>query len=295
MTHSEIPSWSAPASESMGLLYRDLQPIEVYVEDSNSEAFYLELTNRMIGDKNSIKKVIPLHGRSHVLRMCDEYQGEHPAIFLIDGDLDLLFGGRVIGKTNLYQLRAYCIENYLFCFEAARELIVEGSGIVLRENALVEDEWQEFLAPIEGELKELFVVFGAARLAKPELKTVSHGLSSILTQRTRAAGPTLDIDKISDLKNRISQECLQKVGEERWVEILAEIRARVSDLEAIDVISGKDFLLPLLSYLIRSKGCGGMTVPSLMFKLAKYCSLTRLDELKHALHEVLAGNSFVSQ
>ncbi|SDU17735.1 DUF4435 domain-containing protein [Pseudomonas moraviensis] len=295
MQLDEIPSWSATASESIGLLYRELQPIEVYVEDSNSEAFYLELLNRMMVDEQKIKKIIPLHGRDHVLKNCSEYDGGSPALFLIDGDLDLLLAEREQGYTNLFQLSAYCIENYLFCANAARELIVQGSGVIKREDALPEHEWTSFFDPVYLELKNLFVVFAAARKAKPDLKTVAHGLGAIVSQHSKTTGPVVDLDKIQILIENISSQCINEVGQQRWDQLIQEVNEFSETLDFTDVVSGKDFLIPLMTFLIRSKVTGSMTTASLMFKLAKYCSLDRLEDLKKALHLILSGSTFVSQ
>jgi len=293
MSLDGIPAWSAAASESLGLLYRQLQPIEVYVEDSNSEAFYLELLNRMLAEGQKIKKVIPLHGRAHVLKSSADYQGDVPALFLIDGDLDILFGQREQGYTNLFQLKAYCIENYLFCSNAARELIVEGSGIIRRDEALSLQEWESHFEPMHPELKELFIVFAAARKAKSSLKTVANGVASIITN-SRREGPRFDIDKLVALKSKISDECIQEVGREEWDAIIDGVRQFAKDLHSVDVVSGKDFLVPLLAFFVRSKVEGSMTTESFMFKLAKYCSLHRLEGLKSALRSVLAGATFTS-
>ncbi|MFK3907884.1 DUF4435 domain-containing protein [Pseudomonas monteilii] len=293
MLSNGIPAWSPSASESIGLLYRDLQPLEVYVEDSNSEPFYLELLNRMLSGGQSIKKVVPLHGRSHVLKSCSDYQGDFPAIFLIDGDLNMFFGEREKGYKNLFQLKAYCIENYLFCSDAARELIVEGSGLLRRQDALSAKEWNDHFKPVHSELKELFITFAAARKAKPDLKTVAHGAASVVTN-SRRKGPQFDFEKVSNLRHSIVEECSKEVGRKEWEEIVKEVRLTVADLNSIDLVSGKDFLLPLMAFFIRSKVEGSMTNHSLMFKLAKYCSLQRLEDLKVALLSVLAGNVFIS-
>ncbi|MFJ3523573.1 DUF4435 domain-containing protein [Pseudomonas sp. NPDC090203] len=294
MSIETLPSWSASASESIGLLYRELQPVEVYVEDSNSEAFYLELLNRMIEGDKKIRKVIPLHGRSHVLKVCTDYTDTSPALFLVDGDLDILMGVRQKGYRNLFQLKRYCIENYLFCSTAARELIVEGSGVVLRDDALSEQEWGDYFGPIQVPLKELFITFAAAREIKPDLKTVSHGLDSVITQKTRAAGPKVDGEKVEALKNAIADACVQEYGEAAWEAALRLVRENSENLPPIDVISGKDYLLPLLTFFIRAKGCGTMSTPSLMFKLAKYCSLEQLGDLSTALNDVRQGRNFLS-
>lgn len=293
MSQDGVPTWSASASESLGLLYRELQPVEVYVEDSNSEAFYLELLNRMLAEGQKIKKIIPLHGRAHVLKNSADYQGDSPALFLIDGDLDVLFGQREQGYTNLFQLKAYCIENYLFCCEAARELIVEGSGVVRREDALPLQEWEAYFEPMHPELKELFIIFAAARKAKSELKTVANGVASIITN-SKGVGPRFDINKLIALKDKISDECIERVGQEEWASIVDVIRQFARDLNPVDVVSGKDFLIPLLTFFVRSKVEGSMTTESFMFKLAKYCSLQRLEDLNTALRSVMAGRTFTS-
>ncbi|VVP90239.1 hypothetical protein PS918_03161 [Pseudomonas fluorescens] len=293
MSGASILTWSSAASKSIGLLYRQLQPIEVYVEDSNSEAFYFELLNRMIEGEKKIRKIIPLNGRTNVLNFCEDFDHSTPALFIIDGDLDLFWGVREVGKTNLFQHRAYCIENYLICKDAAVELIVESSGTVLREQALTDLEWHEALASVDA-LKNLFVTFAAARVAYPELKTVSHGHSSIITQKVRKKPPVVDVEKIAILEESIKQACIGQVGENEWRRIRGEVELKSAQIDALDGVSGKDFLLPILDHFIRSKGCASVNTESLMFKLAKYCRLERLADLKRCLLEVMEGKNFIS-
>lgn len=290
---SDIPSWSMPASESLGILYRDLQPIEVYVEDSNSEAFYLELLNRLLGTDRVIKKVIPLHGRAHVIKNCQEYEMDSPALFIIDGDLDLHFGRRVDGLNNLFQLDAYCIENFLVCIDATRELIVEGSGTALRNETLSQAEWERFFNPILELFRELFVFFAAANKVAPQHKTVGNGLNDLITNYPKPRGPEVDPQKIRKLISDTEKLCIGEVGFEAWNEVLQEVRDKAKSLQAIDGVSGKHYLLPVLTFFIRSKCCGSMTLPSLMFKLAKYCNLRRLDGLKTALEVVMSGRVYI--
>jgi hypothetical protein len=293
MSGISILSWSSAASKSIGLLYRQLQPIEVYVEDSNSEVFYFELLNRMMEGEKKIHKIIPLNGRKNVLDFCGDFDHSTRALFIIDGDLDLFLGLRVEGKINLFQHRAYCIENYLICKDAAIELIVEASGTVLREQALTDLEWREALASVDA-LKHLFVTFAAARVAYPELKTVSHGHSSVITQQGRKKPPAVDVEKIKNLEESIKQACIGQVGEIEWRKIRGEVEVKSAEIEAVDGVSGKDFLLPILDHFIRSKGCATVNTESLMFKLAKYCKLDRLADLKRSLLEVMEGKNFIS-
>lgn len=293
MSGVSVLSWSSAASKSIGLLYRELQSIEVYVEDSNSEAFYFELLNRMIEGDKKIRKIIPLHGRKNVIDHCESFDHRTPALFIIDGDLDLFLNLRERGKTNLFQHKAYCIENYLICKDAAVELIVESSGTLLREDALTDVEWNSALSSIEA-LKSLFVTFAAAKVAYPELKTVSHGHMSVITQRVRKRPPEVDIQKVKDLEESIKQDCIGKVGEDQWVIIRKQVEINAERIHPIDGVSGKDFLLPILDHFVRSKGCGTTNTESLMFKLAKYCKLDRLSELRTSLLDVMGGKNFLS-
>lgn len=289
-----VPVWPPSALESVGLLYRPLQDLEVYVEDKDSEVFYLELLGRLIPSGKKIKKIIPLNGRGNVVDLCKRYNDPSPALFLIDGDLDLTLKVREVGLKNLFQLKSYCIENYLFCLAGSREIIVETSGKVLPEKALTAEEWESFFNYVNEPLRELFLVFAAARVLAPTLKTVSLGYSSISTQKVRKRGPEPDLAKISSVIEAIKVQSLQFTNEEIWLSTIEQIRENAKDIQTIDMVSGKDFLLPMLDMFIRSKGGSTASTESLMFRLARHCSINRLEELGAALQSVLDGDVIFS-
>ncbi|NSX08534.1 DUF4435 domain-containing protein [Pseudomonas lini] len=289
-----VPVWPPSALESVGLLYRPLQDLEVYVEDKDSEVFYLELLGRLIPSGKRIKKIIPLNGRGNVVDLCKRYNDPSPALFLIDGDLDLTLKIREIGLKNLFQLKSYCIENYLFCLIGSREIIVETSGKILPEKALTTEEWETFFNYVSEPLRELFLVFAAARVLAPTLKTVSLGYPSISTQKIRKRGPEPDLVKIFSVIEAIKIQSLQFTSEEIWLSTIEQIRENAKDIQTIDMVSGKDFLLPMLDMFIRSKGGSTASTESLMFRLARHCSLNRLNELGAALQSVLDGDVIFS-
>lgn len=289
-----VPVWPPSALESVGLLYRPLQDLEVYVEDKDSEVFYLELLGRLMPNGKKIKKVIPLNGRSNVVDFCNRYSDPSPALFLIDGDLDLILNVREVGLKNLFQLRSYCIENYLFCLTGSREIIVESSGKILPEKALPTEEWEAFFNNVSEPLRELFLVFAAARVLAPTLKTVSLGYASISTQKMRKRGLEPDLTKISSVSEAIKKQSLQFATEEVWDSTIEQLRETAKDIQTIDMVSGKDFLLPMLDMFIRSKGGNTVSTESLMFRLARHCSVNRLEELGVALRAVLDGDVIFS-
>ncbi len=67
----KAPNWSFSARKSLGLHYRDLQDVEIYVEDIGSEALYTKLFTRAARDQVRIRKIIPLNGRENV---SDQYR-----------------------------------------------------------------------------------------------------------------------------------------------------------------------------------------------------------------------------
>ncbi|WP_432669369.1 DUF4435 domain-containing protein [Pseudomonas umsongensis] len=294
MMSSGVPVWPASALESVGLLYRPLQDIEIYVEDKDSEVFYLELLSRLMPKGRKIKKVIPLNGRENVVDLCKRYKDPSPALFLIDGDLDLTLRIREAGIRNLFQLKSYCIENYLFCLYGSREIIVETSGKITRDKAITKAEWSVFFESVADDLRELFLVFATARVLAPSLKTVSLGYSSISTQKTRKKGREPDLVKISEVIESIRTESLKFTDQITWDLTLKKIRKDARDIQTIDMVSGKDFLLPMLDMYIRSKGGNTVSTDSLMFRLARHCSVDRLSELGDALQSILKGGTVVS-
>lgn len=289
-----VPVWPSSALESVGLLYRPLQDLEVYVEDKDSEVFYLELLGRLIPNGKKIKKVIPLNGRGNVVELCKRYNDPSPALFLIDGDLDLILKVREVGLKNLFQLKSYCIENYLFCLAGSRQIIVESSGKIMPDKALTSEEWEAFFNYASDPLRELFLVFATARLLAPTLKTVSLGYQSISTQKVRKRGPEPDLAKIAQLAEEIKNQSLQFTTEAIWLSTIEQIRENSKDLHTIDMVSGKDFLLPMLDMFIRYKGGNSASTESLMFRLARHCSTNRLEELGVALQTVLDGDIIIS-
>jgi hypothetical protein len=289
-----VLSWPTKALSSIGLLYQDLQDITVYVEDKNSEAFYLELLNRLIEKDYVIKKVIPLEGRENVTRHCKKTTNHKRKLFIIDGDLDLLLDSREKGLTNLFQHNVYCIENYLFCKDATRELIVESSGKLLRDDILADTEWEVFLSELSP-LLDLFVYLSTARKLCPTLKNVSHGFHSVSTKSEKRKRPKIDGEKIENLKEEIKTECISRVGEDNWERMLIRVYSNQGAYDFTDIVSGKDFLLPALLHFSKNQGLDAtVKKESFMFRLSKYCNLDKLNKLKDCLNSVANGKDFIS-
>ena len=285
------PAFPARALPSKGVFYRPLQDIDVYVEDEGSEAFYTELLKRLLPEGARIATVIPLRGRKNVVDTATSYSAERPAIFLIDGDLQWVAGLSLPSAPQLYVHPCYCVENYLFCEKAMVEIAVENSGSLSRDDAARELDWAELRTQLENHLVPLFVEFAVAFTLCPDIKTVSRGIGSILRDARRGSPPEIDFDKVNDVRNSIRSSILSRVSEDDYNHTRTTVAERVRVLsDPLDVVSGKDYLVPV--QMFEASRTGGQKVQrrSFVFRLARHCHLHKLDSLRERILDILQPN-----
>lgn len=284
-----FPSFPQRSLTSQGVLYRPLQDVEIYVEDEGSEVFYHELLSRLVGPEIRIYKVIPLRGRKNVLLECEAHEGEHPALFIIDGDLSWVSGEPQPNHPDLFVNPCYCIENYLICEQAMLEVAYESNGKLPRETVEKALDWPSVVAEAKDSLVGLFCEFAAAHLLAPTVKTTAYGLNSICTQLQRKKGPALDKTKARELLEKVRAQILAIAEPEVYRSTRENIAARVCSLpDPLDVVSGKDFLLPLAMFSIRRIASGALERDSLALRLAKHCLLHKLEPLRAAIVEIVS-------
>ncbi|ASK78757.1 hypothetical protein CF386_06990 [Paraphotobacterium marinum] len=292
----EIPKRSDAANQSVGLFYRDLQDIEIYVEDVNAEAIYTELLTRATGGRVKIKKVISLAGRENVVEMCQQYKEEFPALFIIDGDLDLLLDEREGPFARLFQHRLYCLENYLFCQNASAELLRDSSGRLLKHKAVDLLEWDNFTANITPTLLELFKVYAVSwkALEEDRIKTVSRRYHTMCTQQRNPSRWDLCSTKVQIVIDEIKDRVLNVITQERYQEIYDSVSGTIASLASpLCAISGKDYLLKALREYLELKGAKYSCDDGFKFKLARYCDIEPLAELSNAIiYTVNEGSYF---
>src|SRR5690348_11218246 len=125
--------WPVRATAAIKKLFEPLQDIDVYVEDSNDEAFYKTLLNRVLQDRVSIARVFGQGGRKAVIEEARKHDhSKRRALFIIDGDLEWVRGICLPKITALHRHDAYCIENLLLGEEALSKILSE--EIVVTES-----------------------------------------------------------------------------------------------------------------------------------------------------------------
>ncbi|MGE0918602.1 DUF4435 domain-containing protein [Trichlorobacter lovleyi] len=284
MLPESLPEIPQRSLTSQGVLYRPLQEIEVFVEDEGSEVFYEELIYRLLDKKHRIVKVFPLRGRLNVISECQNYCDKHPALFIIDGDLSWVAGEPQPNIDRLFVNQCYCIENYLICENAAVEIAFENCGKDSREDIKGKLKWSDTRKAIESPLVELFCEFAIAHKLVPTLKTTSYGFDSVCTQHKKRALPQFDSKKSALLADTIRKAVIAESGATTYQTLRDHVYARISAIQdPLDVVSGKDFLIPLLMFCIKQVVNSNLTRDSFVLRLAKHCSLEKLRGLNSAL------------
>ncbi|TMX55914.1 DUF4435 domain-containing protein [Vibrio rotiferianus] len=287
-----IPSYKQKHMSSIGVLYRQLQDIEIYVEDQDSEVFYMQLFTRLLDGTAKIKKVIPLNGRKNVIDGASNHKDDSPKVYVIDGDLYRnanLFNNEL---ARLYVHNFYCVENALFCVNAAAKIVQESLGNVTIIEAKERLNWDDWLEEITPHLVRLFTLFSAAFKLNPTIKTTSRGFTSIITSCKNKL-PYLDSDKVEAQYNEVLDALREDFSDKEIEEEIESVMAFAED-NGLDIVSGKDFLIPLMCFKIK-EACGvSLTVNSRNFRLASHCDLDKLAPLKEFIKDEIARHKNIA-
>lgn len=282
--------WPERAKAAIKKLFEPLQDIDVYVEDTNDEAFYRTLLNKICKDEVTIARVFSLGGREAVVDAAKKHDHKkRRALFIIDGDLDWVLGVPPPNVIGLHQHGAYCIENLLVCEKALCEILSQ--EIVVTEDVaaeLLKFSW--WVNSIQQPLVELFSAFATARKFAPEEKTVAQGVGVLCTNQGTKVGTHLDVVKVSAALDKALAAAEGKVGKQKARAMYRRTLSRSNKLAfPLHCVSGKDFILPLLDFWLQKHGCR-IKRKSLRMRLAMAGDIKRFTELNNAIASAAIGH-----
>jgi hypothetical protein len=165
--------YSDKAKISYARFYKHFNDITVYIEDKNGRTIYERLLRKMFPDRR-ISRVFSLNGREEVIKEWRKSTFEKGTIYIIDGDLQILFR-RPFTRKGLIQLDRYAIENYFFdvksiyentlnyCFE------ISNAEVFFRDLDNLKNDVICHLFPI-------FVLYAIASEAGVRCRTVSRNV-----------------------------------------------------------------------------------------------------------------------
>lgn len=280
--------WPARANAAVRALFQPLQDIDVYVEDQDDEVFYRALLQRLSGSKIRIARVLGLGGRQAVMAAATTHpQDGRPTLFIVDGDFEWVRGDPAPAAPSLIRLDAYCIENFLVCEEAIA-LVVSQDAVLSPDDAKLTVGLEAWLDEISDPLIQLFAAFATSNRLNPPAATVSMGVGVLCNASRRGKPQELAQAKVERVTTKLLAEAAAVAGAEATRQLYEEILARTRALSRpIDIVSGKDFLLPLVNARLQSVGCR-VSRRALRMRLASSFRTDRLLALQRAMLNLAA-------
>ena len=238
-----------------------------------------------------IERVFPLAGRPSVISKCAGHDFDsRRALFIVDGDFPFVRGDEERLPPGLVRIPAYCIENLLICPCAAVEILFEGSGKRSRDELEAALGWETWIEEAATPFVDLFVWFAVSNLVDPTAPTVAEGLGRFLTQAKKKAPQNVDLVKIAAECAEVRRRLVAAAGKDVVQSAEQGVRERIALLKRpYDVVSGKDFLLPVLHLHLKCVGKINITRNSLRLRLARHCHTGSWRPLAEALHATSAG------
>lgn len=275
--------WPERAIGAIRKLFEPLQDIDVYVEDTNDEAFYRALLKAATNEEIRVERVFALNGRNNVIDAARGYnQKTRPALFIIDGDLSWVKGESAPKIVGLHCHDAYCVENLIFC-EKALILILSQEAVITEAEAKSLLAYSDWMESIQVPLIELFAAFATADLAVPKVPTVSQGVHQMCVDKK------IDITKVSLAKDVALNAAADTVGSEITLETYQHILNRLKNLPCpLYAVSGKDFLIPLIEYHLKMLGYQ-IKRKSLRIRLVSIGDMDRFKPLANILRHAASG------
>ena len=274
--------WPKKSARAISILFQSIQSIDIFVEDQGDEIFYTLLFKKLATEGIVISRVIALGGAVEVRKAAEAYQDQRVAMFMIDGDLPWVRGDADPDIPRLHRLNCYCIENLLVVQRMVVEVCAEELMCDLEqaEAHLKMDLWcssMELLLP-------LFSRFSLLNRLNPAVPTVGDGYSKLVVADSDHKLPKLCAKKIENKISFIQEKIEEILGVEMASYMLSEIELRTSMLgNSLHIVSGKDFLLPMLFFHVKCVTNTRMTFEQFRYRLGSKSTALDLIELRRAL------------
>lgn len=279
-----IPERTAEANAAKSVFFEDVNDIDIYIEDTafGYEKLYTILFSRIFRDTYKVNQVFALGGRKAVIEQHNAHDSERPSLYVIDGDLFLLTGDNVHNTKGLYKLPYYCIENILCDFSSLLTIMDEEEPIRNLDSLHASFGYLDWVENNEDKLFSLFVEYATSMLLNPQEQTVAYKVSDLVS----CSRGEIDNAKLQTRISQLRELTTLKSSEEQYKEARGKILQNFTEARAekLSVISGKDYLFPLLK--MRAKSVVKTKISDLNFKmrLARTCNIEPIaDAINHVI------------
>lgn len=265
--------------------------LTVYVEDKDESGvyakFYELLLERIFNDLRI--RIVYQGGREQVIKAHQLYllKPIGSALFVVDGDYHILHSADKHHPKGLFQLKKYCIENYLIQEIAIVEVLYRNNSILSREKISEQLDFKSWMMNVCNGTMELAILYAICDVKKPTgVKTSKRDISEYKPNNDG------EIDNIAVTK---IIESINKTLESKYYsieinELRITIEAAIQEMNynPTDVLSGKSLILPLIFNRCCnrvSNTCTEMDVFSQ--QLIERCDLSGLYSMKDAVYSIM--------
>lgn len=277
------------AKSASSLFYEEYNDVDIYIEDKAGgyRKIFKELLNKALGSKFSIEQIFPIGNRDEVIAECEKNQetGERKRVYIVDGDLYLLNGGDREDLKRLFILPRYCIENYFLNEDAISQIVYEEETEMEIDAIRRKIDFSHWLNENEKNLLELFIVYAICFKHMPSEQTVGFKVNNLCSSDSGIVCPDKINLRIMELKNKLTV----LFGEERFELETKKIKDKIKskDKKILRFVSGKDYLLPLMTTRLKSllKFSPKSNSTTLKIRLAMRSEVEELKEIENYIFE----------
>ena len=274
----DIPERSFERNFAKSVFYTEYNDIDIYVEDTKRgyEKIFKILFSRLFEGKFRVDNIFPLGGRDKVINKFKQEISSRPLLYVIDGDLMFLTKNDVQNTKGFFRLPCYCLENILCDVNALVNILDDEDSNKTYIEIVKDFDYNDWLVKNEEKLFELFIEYKVAKILYPELATVSFDVTYLLSCNRGVLEENKFQQRIQFVKNSV----ITIAGYSQYISTRNEVVEEFNNSLAnkLSIVSGKDYILPLLKKRAQSSAKMNITNPSLMNRLAKNCDLTLLQD-----------------
>ena len=153
--------------------------IFIFIEDKdqNTRKIMLELIQRAIDKNIKIDRLHSMGGRTEVLEAFERRNINRTEIYIIDGDLYMLFENHNFQK-GLVVFDRYCIENYLLDVNALNELLYQEALTINDKEKLIQNfDYLKWFEKQNVLLVKFFKMYAIEKFNNLGIETVSFSIN----------------------------------------------------------------------------------------------------------------------
>lgn len=156
------------------LFLSDSNEINIIVEDEFKEFEYENILNRLFSYQLNINNIFPMKGKPGVKKAFEEYGAIYegkPAVYIVDGDFDIIMEKEIVEHPNFIYLDKYNIESY-YVDKGATLRFMAGKLKKRQKDIVNEIEFESWENDTYYKLMKLFINYIIGQAVFPSEKNV---------------------------------------------------------------------------------------------------------------------------